>query len=57
MKNNADVDGFTISEDDMETLKSLPTIKNYGEGAGFPVFGGKINDDGTITRRDFVKRN
>ena len=57
MKNNADVDGFAITDEDMETLKKLPTIQNYGEGAGFPVFGGKINDDGTLTRRDFVKRD
>ena len=41
----------------MKTLKTMPTIQNYGEGAGFPVFGGKINDDGTLTSRDFVKRD
>ena len=57
MKNNADVDGFVITDADMETLKTMPTIQNYGDGAGFPVFGGKINDDGTLTRRDFVKRD
>ena len=57
MKNNADVDGFVITDADMETLKTMPTIQNYGEGAGFPVFGGKINDDGTLTSRDFVKRD
>ena len=57
MKNNADVDGFVIADADMEALKTMPTIQNYGEGAGFPVFGGKINDDGTLTRRDFVKRD
>jgi len=57
MQNNADVDGFVISDADMKALKNMPTIKNYGEGAGFPVFGGKINDDGTLTRRDFVKRD
>ena len=57
MKNNPDVDGFVITDADMETLKTMPTIQNYGEGAGFPVFGGKINDDGTLTRRDFVKRD
>lgn len=39
MKNNADVD-FEISEADMETLKSVPKIKDYGEDRDMPVFGG-----------------
>ena len=41
MKSNADID-FTISDDDMETLKHLEKIKDYGEFGVFPVYGGKI---------------
>lgn len=41
MKSNADVD-FEISDDDMETLKNLERIKDYGEASGMPVFGGKL---------------
>lgn len=37
MKNNADVD-FVISDDDMETLKNLDPIRDYGEASAFPVF-------------------
>ncbi len=41
MKTNADVD-FTISDEDMEILKHLEKIKDYGEHSLFPVFGGKL---------------
>lgn len=41
MKTNADVD-FEISADDMETLKNIEHIKDYGEHGFFPVFGGKL---------------
>ncbi|WP_058308468.1 aldo/keto reductase [Gracilibacillus massiliensis] len=41
MKNNAEVD-FVISEEDMEILKNVETIKNYGEASVMPVFGGKL---------------
>lgn len=41
MKANADVD-FVISEEDMETLKHMEHIRDYGESSGFPVFGGKL---------------
>ncbi|UOQ45783.1 aldo/keto reductase [Halobacillus salinarum] len=41
MKNNADVD-FTISEEDMDFLKNIETIKDYGEASVMPVFGGKL---------------
>jgi diketogulonate reductase-like aldo/keto reductase len=41
MRNNAELD-FAISDADMETLKNLEHIKNYGEHSFFPVFGGKI---------------
>ncbi len=41
MKSNADLN-FTISNEDMETLKNIEPIKNYGESGIFPVFGGKL---------------
>ena len=41
MKNNADVD-FVISEDDMEFLKNVDQIKDYGMASMFPVYGGKL---------------
>jgi diketogulonate reductase-like aldo/keto reductase len=41
MEENGKVD-FTISDEDMETLKHLEHIKDYGEHSFFPVFGGKL---------------
>ncbi|UOQ84696.1 aldo/keto reductase [Gracilibacillus salinarum] len=41
MKNNADVD-FIISDEDMEFLKNIERIKDYGEASVMPVFGGKL---------------
>ena len=41
MKTNADVD-FVISDEDMEILKHLEKIDNYGDSSFFPVFGGKL---------------
>lgn len=41
MKSNAQLD-FTISSEDMEMLKNMEHIKNYGEHSAFPVFGGKL---------------
>ena len=41
MKNNADVD-FIISSEDMEVLKNMEQIRDYGEAGRFPVFGGKL---------------
>jgi diketogulonate reductase-like aldo/keto reductase len=41
MKNNAELD-FAISDADMETLKNVEHIQNYGEHSFFPVFGGKL---------------
>jgi len=41
MKNNADVD-FVISEEDMEILKNMKKIENYGAASMFPVYGGKL---------------
>lgn len=40
MESNADVD-FAISKEDMEALKSMERIANYGEFSAFPVFSGK----------------
>ena len=40
MKTNADVD-FVISDEDMEILKNVERIKDYGEHSRFPVFGGR----------------
>lgn len=39
MKSNADVN-FEISEADMETLKNLERIEDYGDHSSFPVFAG-----------------
>ncbi|SFB30955.1 Aldo/keto reductase [Acetitomaculum ruminis DSM 5522] len=41
MKSNADVE-FVISDEDMEALKNVEHIKDYGEHGFFPVFGGKM---------------
>jgi diketogulonate reductase-like aldo/keto reductase len=43
MKNNADVD-FSIRSEDMEILKNMEGIKNYGEASMFPVYGGRLNN-------------
>ena len=40
MKNNAEVD-FPISAKDMEFLKNMEQMKDYGEASMFPVYGGK----------------
>lgn len=40
MKSNADVD-FVISDSDMNLLKNLEKVKDYGEYSFFPVFSGK----------------
>jgi len=41
MKSNADVD-FVISDEDMEILRNVEKIDNYGDSSFFPVFGGKL---------------
>lgn len=41
MRNNAELN-FAISDADMETLKNVEHIQNYGEHSFFPVFGGKL---------------
>lgn len=42
MKENAEVD-FVISEEDVDYLKNMPQIKDYGNASIFPVYGGKLN--------------
>ncbi len=42
MSENAAVD-FVISDEDMNLLKNMERIKDYGEYSFFPVFGGKKN--------------
>ena len=41
MRINAELD-FVISDADMETLKNVEPIQDYGEHGYFPVFGGKL---------------
>lgn len=41
MKSNSEVD-FMISTEDMETLKRIERIRDYGDSSFFPVFGGKL---------------
>jgi diketogulonate reductase-like aldo/keto reductase len=41
MRSNTQVD-FEISDEDMEKLKNLERIKDYGKANYFPVFGGKL---------------
>ncbi|WP_273089550.1 aldo/keto reductase [Cryptobacterium curtum] len=41
MKSNAAVD-FEIAADDMETLKNVERISDYGDSSFFPVYGGKL---------------
>ncbi|WP_054940635.1 aldo/keto reductase [Paenibacillus ihuae] len=41
MRNNAELD-FIISDADMESLKHVEPIQDYGEHSFFPVFGGKL---------------
>lgn len=48
MKNNADVD-FVISSEDLETLKKIPKIENYGDFSLFPVYGGQMDSQGNCT--------
>lgn len=41
MESNAQLD-FVISDEDMETLKNIEKIENYGDSSFFPVYGGKL---------------
>ena len=51
LKSNAFTD-FEISDKDMNILKSIEKINDYGEFSTFPVFGGKMNENGTCISRD-----
>ena len=42
MRNNADVN-FVISDGDMEFLKNVPQIEDYGSASMMPVYGGELN--------------
>lgn len=42
MKSNAAVD-FVISEADMDVLKNVKQIEDYGDASMMPVYGGKLN--------------
>ncbi|MCB0047654.1 MAG: aldo/keto reductase [Caldilineaceae bacterium] len=42
MQANADVD-FVISDADMDLLKNVDQIQDYGDASMMPVFGGKLN--------------
>lgn len=42
MKSNAAVD-FVISDADMDTLRNVKRIEDYGDASMFPVYGGKLN--------------
>lgn len=53
MRTNAAVD-FEISEADMEVLKNIEPIKNYGQSSFFPVYGGNMGADGSYKPGDFV---
>jgi diketogulonate reductase-like aldo/keto reductase len=46
MKENSGVD-FEINHADMEVLKKVEPIKNYGDSSKFPVFGKKLHSDST----------
>ena len=46
MQENAQVD-FALSAADVTTLKNIAPIANYGEFSHFPVFGGKMHQDGS----------
>lgn len=52
MRENATVN-FEISAQDMALLDRLKPIEHYGEAGIYPVYGGKLNVDGTLTNRNF----
>lgn len=55
MRMNAEVD-FEISDADMQMLANVEPIRNYGESSLFPVYGGKMDNEGNCTPRDFFNR-
>jgi hypothetical protein len=43
---------FEISDSDIAALRAVDRIKNYGDASLFPVYGGKLQADGTLVARD-----
>lgn len=56
MASNADVFGFNISTEDILILSGVAPMTDYGEFAFFPVFGGKLNADGSYVSGKFKTR-
>ncbi len=56
MKSNALVD-FVISDEDMEILKNIEKIKDYGNASMMPVFGGKFSLGSMIKAMIGSRRN
>jgi len=56
MKNNADVD-FTISDEDMDFLKNVEKIKDYGNASMMPVYGGKLSLKSVVSAMINSKRD
>lgn len=54
MRSNAAVD-FKISDSDLDVLRNIERITNYGEASQFPVYGGKLTREGVLQSRDFFK--
>lgn len=54
MENNVSLD-FQILNEDMEILKNFESIKNYGDASSFPVYGGKMEADGTLTPHNYER--
>lgn len=52
MQSNARLD-FNISAEDMQALDRVEPMRNYGEASIFPVYGGKMDEHGNLTPRDF----
>jgi len=48
MKSNAQLD-FVISDSDMQILKNMNELKDYGDANVFPVYGGKMHADGSFS--------
>jgi diketogulonate reductase-like aldo/keto reductase len=55
MKQNSEVD-FEISDVDMEILKSVDQIEDYGSASMFPVYGGKLNLKSVLSMLSMIFR-
>lgn len=55
MEKNAELD-FEVSDSDMEQLRHIAPIKNYGEASIFPVYGGRVDGNGHYTPHDFHQK-